>query len=145
MSSNAILKFISPLFVCLLLLQCTAAAKPEGLNRQWMMISFKDYHKNFLVKNKASLDLSTYPSEQQTYHAFMGCNQMMVQASFGADQSVKAGEISATMRYCDDNESLEKRFISEFPAVKRFRLEGHFLTLYDDAGNEMKFVAADWD
>ncbi len=144
MSSNAVLKVISLLSVGFLL-QCSSAAKPEGLNRQWMMISFKDYQKDFLVKNKASLDLSAYPSEHQTYHAYMGCNQIRLQASFGADQSVKAGDISATMRYCDDNESLENRFISEFPAVTRFKVEGHFLTLSDESGNEMKFVAADWD
>lgn len=144
MSSNAILQIICLLSVCFLL-QCTSAAKPEGLNRQWMMISFKDYQRDFLVKNQASLDLSAYPSDHQTYHAYMGCNQIMVQAWFRADHSVKTGDISTTMRYCDDNESLENRFISEFPAVTRFTLEGHFLTLYDDEGNEMKFVAADWD
>jgi heat shock protein HslJ len=29
--------------------------------------------------------------------------------------------------------------------MSRYKIEGHFLTLSDEKGNTMKFVAADWD
>jgi heat shock protein HslJ len=36
-------------------------------------------------------------------------------------------------------------FQKKFETMTKYSIEGHFLTLSDDKGNSMKFVAADWD
>lgn len=40
---------------------------------------------------------------------------------------------------------LENEFQKKFKTMTKFKVEGHFLTLSDNKGNSMKFVASDWD
>ncbi|MGV4414712.1 hypothetical protein [Chryseobacterium sp. T1] len=72
---------ISPLFL-LIIMACstkpTITVSNTELKRQWMMIEFRDYKKEELIKKKASLDLTN-----SQYSANMGCN------SIGFDVDIK--------------------------------------------------------
>lgn len=116
----------------------------DNFQRQWMLISFKNFGKDFLVKNKAQLDLTkTNPDNQ--YKAYMGCNKMMMNIEFKKDGSMNVGDVTTTQMYCEDNNGLEKSFIYEIAQAKKYKIEGHFLILSDENDNQMKFIASDWD
>ncbi len=113
--------------------------------RQWMLVSFQDYSKDFLMKNKAELNLSQSDPENPQFSAYMGCNQMMVSGEVKGNSKIKLEVTGVTMQFCEGNMDLERKFIASLPTMSRYKIEGHFLTLSDEKGNTMKFVAADWD
>jgi heat shock protein HslJ len=49
------------------------------------------------------------------------------------------------MMFCEDKMDLESAFGKALPTMNSYKVEGHYLTLSDENGDEMKFVAADWD
>jgi heat shock protein HslJ len=40
---------------------------------------------------------------------------------------------------------LEDEFSRSFKEMSHYQIEGHFLTLTDNQGHNMKFIASDWD
>lgn len=135
-----------PLISLFLLGACMAKSKNNPqYNRQWMLVQFQNFDKEFLMKNQAELNLTQTPGKGESFSAFMGCNRMMVSGELKGDHKVKLEVTGVTMAYCEGNMALEEKFITELPKMKNYTIEGHFLTLTDDQGNEMKFVAADWD
>ncbi len=110
-----------------------------------MLVAFQDYSKAFLIENKAQLDLTSNESSRNQKSAFMGCNQIFLNVEFRANQKVEFSNIGATEMHCEENKNLEKEFSKDLLKMKSYKVEGHFLTLYDKDGNTMKFVAADWD
>ena len=73
----------------------------------------------------------------------MGCNNMFFTSEFNKGK-VKISDIGSTRKACPDMK-LEGEFSRSFKNMTQYSVEGHFLTLSDDHGNQMKFVAADWD
>lgn len=124
---------------------CGTAALNPDLQRQWMLTSFENYPREFLVKNHAQLDLSSTKSPAGQYRAFMGCNQMFVNAAFKKNGTVKFSDMGSTMMYCENNMALEQDFAKALPEMTRYEVDGHHLTLSNENGKTMKFVAADWD
>ncbi|UOU99236.1 META domain-containing protein [Chryseobacterium daecheongense] len=57
---------------------------------------------------------------------------------------MKISGVGSTMMACQ-NMVLETAFAKNFDKMTTFSVEGHFLTLSDEEGKVMKFVAADWD
>lgn len=106
-----------------------------------MLVSFKNYQKEYLVKAKAYLDLSN--AKQAS--ANMGCNVLSYQIKTKAEGKISFTEGISTMMACQKFMDLEQNFSKELANVKTYKIEGHFLTLSDDKGNVMKFVAEDWD
>ena len=98
-----------------------------------------------MVKNEAHLNLTTITESSKRFSAKMGCNGMFGEATFIADEKVKFSQLGSTMMYCDQGMDLETAFGKTLPQMTSYKIEGHFLTLSDTAGNIMKFVAADWD
>ena len=119
--------------------------KNPQLQREWMLVSFKDYAKQDLMKHKAGINL-TAPVEHGKIKgsAFMGCNRMFFSAEFKDKDKLKISGLGSTMMACPDMK-LEDDFSKSFKNMTAYSVEGHFLTLKDDQGNTMKFVAADWD
>lgn len=119
--------------------------KNPQLQREWMLVSFEDYAKQDLMKNKAGINL-TAPVEYGKIKgtAFMGCNRMFFTAEFKDKGKLKISGLGSTMMACPDMK-LEDGFSKSFKNMTSSSVEGHFLTLKDDQGNTMKFVAADWD
>ena len=125
-----------------LMSSCKAQTKTfDELNRKWMLISFKNYKKDHFVKAKAYLKFV----DKKNVYANMGCNGL----NFGVKKLQKGkisfGEGMSTMMYCEGFMDLEGDFAQTLPQMKRYKINGHHLTLSDGKGNEMKFVAADWD
>lgn len=117
----------------------------ENLARQWMITEFNGYTKDFLVKSGGYIDFSPTKTNPNQYGAYMGCNQMFLNAEFLSEREVKFSNIGGTEMYCEETMKLEQDFVQKLPEMKAYKVEGHFLTLSDGKGNTMKFVAADWD
>lgn len=147
--------FVSILTVLFLgvVFNCTSVTKqnteinaPEyHIQRQWMLVSFENFPKADLMKNKAKIDLTAKQEEGKIRGgAYMGCNSMSFSAEFKNNGNVKILALLSTMKACQNME-LENEFQKKFEHMTQYKVEGHFLTLSDDKGNSMKFVASDWD
>lgn len=119
--------------------------KNPYLQRQWMLVSFDNFTKDQLIAQKAEVNLTAKMEDGKIQgSAYMGCNQMSFITEFKKNGKVKISQGFSTMKACQDM-TLETAFQKKFDTMTKYSLEGHFLTLSDDNGNSMKFVAADWD
>lgn len=138
--AKAILTFIALYFIQSCTPQKTAN---QNLYKQWMLVEFKGYAKQELMKHQAHIDLSPRKAPANQYFAEMGCNKIYFTAKFGS-KDVTISNVTSTMMYCEDMQ-LEEDFAKAFPNVKHYEIQGLYLTLRDDQGHSMKFVASDWD
>lgn len=123
----------------------TAQVKSPPIQREWMLVSFGNFTKNELVKDKAGINLTAAQENGKIRgNAFMGCNNMFFTSAFKNNGKVEISGVGGTMKACQNME-LETEFSKSFQNMTKYSVEGHFLTLSDDHGNSMKFVAADWD
>lgn len=142
-------KILLSIFAILLLgavVSCSSVPeKNPALQRQWMLISFKNFSKEELVKNKAEINLTgTMEKGKIRGGANMGCNNIFFTSEFKSGGKVKISGVGSTLKACQNME-LETAFSEKFDKMTNYSIEGHFLTLSDDSGDSMKFVAADWD
>ncbi|WP_294300355.1 META domain-containing protein [uncultured Chryseobacterium sp.] len=128
------------------ILNCSSAALTNPrLKRDWMLVSFKNYTKEDLIRNQAKIDLTASAENGKIRGgAFAGCNKVFFTAAFKKDGTVKFSDIGSTLMACQDMK-LEHDFVKNFGTMQYFKLEGHFLILNDNQGNTMKFIASDWD
>jgi heat shock protein HslJ len=142
-------KILLSFFTALLLgtmMSCSSVPeKNPNIQRQWMLVSFGNFSKNELIKNKAEINLTGAMEKGKIKGgAHMGCNRMFFTSEFKKDGKMKISGVGSTLRACQ-NMDLETAFAQKFDQMIHYSIEGHFLTLSDDSGNSMKFVAADWD
>lgn len=138
--------FVLSLAVSLLFFTgCKSVAQNDDLKRQWMLVEFGKYGKEFLSSKKAYIDFSPTKAPQDQYGAFMGCNRMFFTAKMKPGSKIEISNVGSTMMYCEDGMELEKEFGKTFESMTSYDVQGHTLTLSDPSGNKMKFVAADWD
>ena len=116
----------------------------ENIHKKWMLVEYKDFNKEELVKLEANIDLTKNPESKGRYNAKMGCNGMFFTAEFNNGKAKFSG-LGSTMMYCDGRMKLEELFGKDLPTMNQYKIEGHFLTLSNPSGGKMKFVAADWD
>jgi len=141
---NKVFSVLLGIVFSLALQSCSPQKLPPGeFQRQWMMVAYKDYSKAFLTESKAQIDLS--PVKSIRYGAFMGCNRMFLSADFFKNGTVKFSDAGSTMMYCEGRMDLESDFAKDLPTMTKYKIEGHNLTLSNEKGIEMKFIAADWD
>lgn len=74
----------------------------------------------------------------------MGCNKMFFTSEFKKESQLKISQVVSTEMACP-NMKLENDFSQNIKKMKHYKVEGHFLTLSDNQGNRMKFIASDWD
>lgn len=118
--------------------------KNPSLQREWMLVSFGNFNKDLMVKNRAGINLtSKIEGGKIRGGAFMGCNKMFFTAEIKSNK-IKISRLGSTMMACQDMK-LEGAFSRSIERITKYSVEGHFLTLSDDQGEVMKFVAADWD
>lgn len=134
-----------PLFLLALFFIKSCAAQNANLNRQWMLIEFKNFSKEELTANKANIDFSPTKNNSNQYGAFTGCNRMFFTAKWINGGKIEFSGIGSTMMYCEKSMKLESEFGTALPKITHYKVDGHYLILSDDEGNKMKFVAADWD
>ncbi len=104
----------------------------QNIKRVWMLVEFKDYKKEFLVEEKAFLDMTN--SERAT--SKMGCNNLSFSYSIKDAKSIQFSQGIATRMYCQDHMKLETDFLKEITLVKNYKVEGHFLTLTSSEGEK---------
>lgn len=142
-------KFFSVLSAVLcfgILLNC-ASAKNENpfIKREWMLVSFERFPKSELIKNRAEINLTGKNKGNKIQGtAVMGCSQIFFTAIFKNNGEVNISELGSAKMACE-NMDLETAFMKKFENMKRYKIEGHRLTLSDDEDHEMSFIAADWD
>ncbi|MBP2617427.1 META domain-containing protein [Chryseobacterium jejuense] len=142
-------KILFPLFTILflgLLFNCSAVPdKNPSIQRQWMLVSLDGFSKDQLMAHKAEINLTGKMEKGKIQgNAYMGCNQMSFTSEFKNGGTLKVSQGVSTMKACQDM-NLETSFQKKFETMTKYAVEGHFLTLSDNQGNIMKFVAADWD
>lgn len=141
-----ILSLVFAFFILNLVLSCSAAkSNSPHYQREWMLVSFDQFTKQELIENKAGINLTGEKTENQVKgSAAMGCNKIFFTTEFKNNGKLKISNLGSTEMACQ-NMSLENAFIKKFGNMTHYTIEGHRLTLSDKNGNEMKFIAADWD
>ncbi|NIF05702.1 META domain-containing protein [Chryseobacterium sp. Tr-659] len=110
-----------------------------------MLVAFDGFSKDQLVAHKAEMNLTERIVDGKIQaSAYMGCNRMSFTTEFKKGGKVKISQGASTMKACQDM-NLETSFQKKIETMTKYTVEGHFLTLSDEQGNSMKFVAADWD
>lgn len=142
---NRILSFLM-LFLLSLLINCSFSRdNSQHYQREWMLVSFEEFTKQKLVESKAGINLT---AEKMTGlpkgSATMGCNTIDFKYKFKNNGKVRISNIQSAKRECE-NTALEIVFLKKIETMTNYKIEGHFLTFFDEKGNEMKFLAADWD
>lgn len=110
------------------------------LARQWMLIQFKDYKKEYLVAKKASITIS----KDKSVSIYMGCNNGGGKIEQKGDNKFHFLNTFSTEMACEDMK-LESDMFMTLASVETYKLEGHFLFLFTKSGETIKFIAADWD
>lgn len=121
------------------------ADQNSQIQREWMLVSFGDYTKSDLMKNGAQVNLTQKAEHNKIKGtAFMGCNSMFFTSEFKNSGDLKISEIGSTLKACQEMK-LETDFAKTFRNMTKYTIKGHMLTVTDDQGNKMEFIAADWD
>lgn len=123
-------------------------AKPEStarLDRKWMLIGMPGYTKEQLTGKGAYLDMSAQKTRSGQYPAFAGCNQMMAIGSFSAKGTMTIRNLSSTFMACPDNEEIESKYAAMLKEAKTYTLHGQYLIIHTLRGQDLSFVAEDWD
>jgi len=141
-----ILSFVFTFFILNLVLNCSAAkSNNPHYQRGWMLVSFDQFSKQELIENKAGINLTGEKINTEVKgSATMGCNKIFFTTEFKNKGKLKISNLGSTEMACQ-NMNLENAFIKKFGNMTDYKIEGHRLTLSDKNGNEMKFIAADWD
>ena len=110
-----------------------------------MLVSFPSFSKNELIKSRAKIVFSeSLDGEINKASSYLGCNTLIFDCKIKNNGKIKFSNLSNTKKPCE-NIKLETKFITLIKSMNKYKLEGHFLTLSDSKGNEIKCVAADWD
>jgi heat shock protein HslJ len=144
------MKKIGKQFAILLIIFSTINCKPkavevkitnntENLKRVWMLVAFSSFEKKFLMDSEAQLNLTN--SEQAM--AKMGCNTLSFDYKMTNSEIIFSQGIS-TMMACTDMK-LEDEFSKVITDFKKYKIDGHTLTLLNSKNEKMVFVAQDWD
>lgn len=97
------------------------------------------------MKYQARINLVPTAESPNQYSAKMGCNNMFFSAKMKAENKIELSQVGSTMMFCQDMMDVESDFGKMLPTMTSYKVEGHYLTLSDGKGNDMKFIAADWD
>lgn len=126
----------------LLTLNFTLPQRIDPLKRKWMLVSFNEFSKEYLIQQNAYLDLS---SQNNLFEANFGCHKAILKAKRKKNKSLKLYRINSKTNSCTQGKNLETVFLHFISNEIKYEVEGHFLTLKNKKGMEMKLIAEDWD
>lgn len=116
-------------------------AMTVDIEREWKLVSFPGFDKAQLIKHEASAQFTA----QGQLSAYMGCNQVGAAYQVIDQDKLRFGDVMSTKMACPGEMGLEDQFGALLPSLTRYAVEGHHLTLSNDQGDIIRFVAADWD
>lgn len=142
---NIILSFFA-VFILTIVSNCSSArVSNQHYQREWMMVSFDTFTRQELIENGAEINLTGEKSgEIIKANAKMGCNNIFFGAELKSNGKIKITDVGSTEMSCESIK-LETAFLKQIGSMSHYKIEGHRLTLSNHKGNEMKFIAADWD
>lgn len=111
------------------------------IEREWKLVLFPGFDKAQLIKQEASAQFS----DQGQLSAYMGCNQLGAAYEIIDQERLRFGDVMSTKMACPGEMTLEDQFGALLPSLTHYAVEGHHLTLSNDQGDVIRFVAADWD
>lgn len=146
MAATGIMKYFIPLLSLVLFFTACTSQKvaDHQLKRDWMLVEMKDFSKEVLVKNKAQMSVKESSGKAFEAFATVGCNQLRYELISTEKGKFKVVEKLRTERACDAMD-LEVAFSKQFYGIMSYTVEGHFLTIRNQKGETMKFIASDWD
>ncbi len=112
----------------------------QKLKRVWMLVEFKNFKKEDLIKNEAQLNLTDFTNP----FAKMGCNRISFQIE-SKENKIKFSNLMSTKMFCEDKMDLETAFMQFLPEFDSYSNQGQKLILENSKGEKMIFVAQDWD
>ena len=140
--------FILLITFALLLFSCKVREQkvlPKELQREWMMVEFRDFKKDELVGLKAGIQFSDSEKKEIVLSGFAGCNRVFATVKFSGKEDVEFTKTSSTEKFCANKMNVENEFLKALPNITKYKIDGHFLTFYNKTGEEIKFIASDWD
>ena len=139
-------KIISSLILLsVFMISCSSVPQQnQNIEREWMMVSFENFSKTELMNSSAKIIFKKESDFKFKADAKMGCNTIFFTAETKNSGKIVASNPVSTEMLCKSM-TIEDAFLKILPKIKTFKVEGHFLTLMDNEGNAIKFVAADWD
>lgn len=118
---------------------------PKQFLREWKMINFKSFEKESLINLNAGIQFANPPEKSNSFSANMGCNQIFAKVEFMDNNRIRFSGIETTEKFCENKMRLEKDFVHDLTKMRKYKVEGHFLTLSDGKEIKMRFIASDWD
>jgi heat shock protein HslJ len=113
---------------------------PNQLNRVWMLIEFKNFKKEELIKNQVQINLKDFKNPS----VFVGCNQISLK-TIVKNSTLKFRNIIRTEMNCAGKMKLEDAFLKSLSVNFTFKIKGQTLILINSKKEKMVFVAQDWD
>ncbi len=136
------------IWLAALLSGCGVAVPPAtehhgqpGLQRVWMLTGLNGVPRERLVSLQAQMDWTALP--QAT--AALGCNRLDFAVQAQDNGQIRMGPLLSTRKHCPGRMDAEQQFSQRILKMQHYRLAGHQLVLRNDAGEEIRFVAQDWD
>ena len=112
----------------------------EQLKRIWMLVEFKNFKKEDLIKNEAQFNLTNFNNAS----AKMGCNQIGFGIEIKKDK-IKFLNLMQTEMYCENKMKLEDAFSKSLLEIYSYNIIGQKLFLTNSKKEKMIFIAQDWD
>ena len=111
----------------------------QNINRVWMLVTFKEYDKDYFIKKNCFLDMTN----KEIASSKMGCNNLSFNYKTNGSKVSFTNGITTEMA-CEDMK-LEYDFSKSILEMSSFSINAHQLLLTSPNGVKMIFVAQDWD
>ncbi|MCU7693642.1 META domain-containing protein [Haoranjiania flava] len=125
---------------------CNACSKQAGssqpLESKWMVTEMPGFTKEELMKVNAHIDLRN--PENST--GSLDCNHLFWKTTTKNNGTIAFSQVNYTYKYCEGQMAMESKFVEIAPSITSYKLEGHFLYLYDKQGKQLiKAINPAWD
>jgi heat shock protein HslJ len=145
--------YLGILFLLFGIIQCTSKINTKStesipikstvsnnLNRVWMLVEFKKFTKEELIKKKAFLNMT----KTEIATSNMGCNGISSNYRIKTNSEIIFTQGLRTEMACEDMK-LEDAFLKILPILNHYKIVGHKLTLTSINNDKLIFIAQDWD
>lgn len=125
---------------------CTSySSSTSGLKREWMLVSLPNFSKKELIKANAKIVFEEDKKGNLNHGiATFGCSSTQFSFKIKNKGIIKVHPNTLNIKPCEETK-LQNQFNLNLKNINRYKIDGHFLYLYDQKGNEIKAIAADWD
>lgn len=114
----------------------------QPLESKWMVTEMPGFTKEELIKVNAYIDFSNLANSAAKF----GCNNLFWKTTAKNNGSISFSQVGSTRMYCEGRMDMEGAFGRIAPEIARYKLEGHFIYLYDKQDKQLiKAINPAWD